>query len=220
MEPAIPPSSCDWLEASDVHALFPTCVWQLQLRRELYEPANATLLALIARLRGEGPEPAPGAAWQSAQALHRLPELAGLTACFDDAVRSVLRFLQVGYEHFTLTACWASVYPPGAGHRMHTHPNNFLSGVYYVRTAPGAETINFHDPRAQTSILRPPVTALTSANTDQAVMRVRPGMLLLFPAFLPHSVDANGSGAERVSLSFNVMFSGFTEHLAKPLWGE
>ena len=27
--------------------------------------------------------------------------------------------------------------------------NNFLSGVYYVQTWPGADTINFHDPRPQ-----------------------------------------------------------------------
>ena len=200
--------------------MFPTCVWQLQLTPEVYEPANARVLELISRLRGGVTELAPGAAWQSAHDLHELPELADLTACFGDAVRSVLRFLQVGYEHFAVTACWANVHPPEAAHRLHTHPNNFLSGVYYVRTAEGADTINFHDPRAQTSIIRPPVRALTSANTDQVVMRVAPGMLLLFPAFLPHSVDANRSATERVSLSFNAMFSGFADNLSKPLWGD
>jgi len=44
------------------------------------------------------------------------------------------------------------------------------------------------------------------------------GTLLLFPAYLPHSVDANTSEAERISLSFNLMFSSFTETLSKPLW--
>jgi hypothetical protein len=38
------------------------------------------------------------------------------------------------------------------------------------------------------------------------------------PAYLQHSVDANTSGAKRVSISFNVMFSSFTERLSKPLW--
>ena len=55
----------------------------------------------------------------------------------------------------------------GAGHRMHSHPNNFLSGVYYVQTHEGADSINFHDPRPQTGIIRPPVTGLTAENTDQ-----------------------------------------------------
>ena len=45
-----------------------------------------------------------------------------------------------------------------------------------------------------------------------------PGTLLMFPSYLEHSVDANTSDAERVSVSFNVMFSSFTERLSKPLW--
>ena len=67
-------------------------------------------------------------------------------------------------------------------------------------------------------MIRPPVTGLTAANTDQVVVRVRDGALLLFPAWLEHSVDGNESGRERISVSFNVMFSSFTENLSRPLW--
>jgi uncharacterized protein (TIGR02466 family) len=93
-----------------------------------------------------------------------------------------------------------------------------LSGAYYVRTHPGADTINFHDPRHQTGIIRPPVVELTAENTDLVVVTVRNGTLLLFPAYLQHSVDANTSDEERISLSFNIMFSAFTENLSKPMW--
>jgi len=204
------------LEASEIHPLFPTFVWKLRLRRDLLQP----VLGLIARLRGRAAELAPGSAWQSAHDLHELPELRELVAGFRDAVSSVLRFLHVGHDDFVITGCWANLYAPGAAHGMHTHPNNFLSGVYYVRTAESANTINFHDPRAQTAIIRPPVTALTGENTDQVVMPVEPGVLLLFPAYLPHSVDENRSATVRASLSFNVMFGGFAETLARPMWGE
>jgi uncharacterized protein (TIGR02466 family) len=204
-----------WLEASEVHPMFPTFVWKLRLRGDLVHP----LPDLIARLRGPAPL-AAGSAWQSAHDLHELPELSELVACFRDAVRSVLRFLRIGNDDFAITGCWANLYAPGAAHRVHTHPNNFLSGVYYVRTAGGANTINFHDPRAQSAVIRPPVTALTGENTDQVVMPVEPGVLLLFPAYLPHSVDENRSDTVRASLSFNVMFRGFAETIAKPMWGE
>jgi uncharacterized protein (TIGR02466 family) len=90
--------------------------------------------------------------------------------------------------------------------------------VYYVQTGPGAGSINFHDPRVQTGIIRPTVTELTAANTDQVVVRVRDGALLLFPAYLDHSVDANESDRERISVSFNIMFSSFAENLSRPLW--
>jgi ectoine hydroxylase-related dioxygenase (phytanoyl-CoA dioxygenase family) len=62
------------------------------------------------------------------------------------------------------------------------------------------------------------VVELTAQNTDQVVVRVKNGTLLVFPTFLRHSVDANGSEEERISISFNVMFSSFTENLSKPLW--
>ena len=133
-------------------------------------------------------------------------------------VTSILRFLRIGHDAFQITGCWATVLAKGASHRMHSHPNNFLSGAYYLRTHPGADSINFHDPRRQTGIIRPPVTELTAENTDQVVVKVRNGTLLMFPSYLEHSVDANASDHERISLSFNVMFSGFTEQLSKPLW--
>ncbi len=103
---------------------------------------------------------------------------------------------------------------------MHAHPNNFLSGVYYLKVQPGADTINFHDPRPQTGIIRPPVTELTAYNTDQVVVMVENGALLIFPAWLPHSVDANRSDRPRISISFNLMFTAYAETMGGPLWGE
>ncbi len=130
----------------------------------------------------------------------------------------MLQFLKIRTAAIEITGCWANLYAPGASHRAHSHPNNYLSAVYYVRTWPGADTINFHDPRRQTGVIRPPVVELTAENTDQVVIKVREGTLLMFPSYLEHSVDANTSDAERVSVSFNVMFSSFAERLSKPLW--
>ena len=107
---------------------------------------------------------------------------------------------------------------PEAAHAVHHHPNNFLSGSYYVSAPEGADTIAFHDPRPQTRIIRPPVRELTNENTDQVVVRVRPGTLLLFPSWLEHSVPPNRSDKLRISLSFNVMFSRYTETMAPPMW--
>jgi hypothetical protein len=47
---------------------------------------------------------------------------------------------------------------------------------------------------------------------------VKDGTMLVFPAYLQHSVDASASEEERISISFNIMFSSFAKHLAKPLW--
>jgi uncharacterized protein (TIGR02466 family) len=192
----------------------------MQLRAEVHEPIDAGALGLLHSLRQGLSELKPGEAWQSGHALHRREELHALCDCVSRAAASVLRFLNIGEQAIEITGCWANLYAPGAAHRAHNHPNNYLSAVYYVRTSPGADTINFHDPRSQTGVIRPPVTELTAANTDQVVVRVGNGTLLVFPSYLQHSVDANASGESRVSLSFNLMFSAFTAALSKPLWGD
>jgi uncharacterized protein (TIGR02466 family) len=206
-------------ESGEVLRLFPTFVWKARLAPEVHRPIDDAILGKLRELQPEAGVP-PGALWQSSHGLHQLEAFAGLIQAIGAAVARVADFLELGAADHEITGCWANVAPPGASHRTHSHPNNFLSGVYYVRLPEGADTINFHDPRPQTGILRPPVTALTAYNTDQVVVKVAPGTLLVFPAWLPHSVDPNASGANRISVSFNVMFRDFAATLAKPLWGE
>ena len=207
-----------WLEASDVISMFPTFVWKAQLRPEFRQSLDANILAALNRMRTDLPALSVGQAWQSEHRRHELDEFSELVGCANDLTRSALRFLSIGYDDFEITGFWVNVLAPGAAQRMHSHPNNFLSGVYYLQAGPGTDTINFHDPRIQAGIIRPPVTELTAENTDQVVVRVTGGTLLLFPAYLLHSVDANLSNKERISISFNVMFSSFPELLSRPLW--
>lgn len=207
-----------WIETSDVIPMFPTLVWKIQINAALHDAMDAKILAVLERIRRDLPKLVASQGWQSEQTLHEREEFRDLVACINNAAQSVLRFLRIGYDAFEITGCWATVLARGAAHKVHSHPNNFLSGVYYVRTHPGTDTINFHDPRSQTGIIRPPVVELTAENTDQVVVTVKNGTLLIFPAYLQHSVDANMSEEERISISFNIMFSSFAENLSKPLW--
>ena len=203
------------IERLEVLPLFPTLVWKTRLAAENSGPVNRFLESYLHDLVSNL---APGEAWQSDDDLHRLVGLEPLVACIESAADSVLDGLKIGPREVEITACWATVNAPGRGHAAHAHPNSFLSGVYYVETRAGADTINFHDPRSQVGIIRPPVTQVVAANADQAVVAVSDGALLLFPSWLQHSVDPNASEANRISVSFNLMFSAYTERLCKPLW--
>src|SRR6266542_1002396 len=207
-----------WLEASDVIPMFPTLVWKILLKAELRDVIAAKVLTTLETLRRDLPTLELRQGWQSEQTLHLRDEFQELISCVNDATKSILQFLRIGQEAFEITGCWATILAKGALHKAHSHPNNFLSGVYYIRIHPGSDTINFHDPRSQTRVIRPPVVELTSANTDQVVVRVTNGTLLMFPSYLEHSVDANVSEQERISISFNIMFTSFAQNLSKPLW--
>ena len=206
------------VESSRALPMFPTFVWKAQLKREIHQRINENIVNRLDEIRRCTPVLQPGQSWQSDQTLHKLDEFGELVSCVNEVATTAFEYLRIGYDAFEITACWANVSTRGAGHRIHSHPNNFLSGVYYVKAQEGADTINFHDPRTQTGIIRPPVTELTAGNTDQVVVNVTNGTLLVFPSWLQHSVDASSSHEERISVSFNIMFSSYTETMSKPLW--
>jgi len=204
----------------DAHVLrmFPTFLWRAELAPEICAPLNERIARMLAEIGAPLGDLKRGECWQSYHGLHRSEPFLGLMDHIQGAADAVLDHLRIAGARCAITGCWANVSAPGGRHGTHSHPNNYLSGVYYVRTQDGADTINFHDPRPQVAIMRPPVDALTAENTDQVVVKVKPGTLLLFPAWLLHSVDANRSDEVRISLAFNLMFASYAETMGKPLW--
>jgi uncharacterized protein (TIGR02466 family) len=205
-------------DSCEVISLFPTLLWRQQLPAAEHAAHRAAVLDVLRAGPSPLPTPSAGESWQSGTTLHRCPELRALVSRFEQTARAALVSLHVGAASFQVTGCWANANASGASHPVHHHPNNFLSGVYYVQVGPGADTINFHDPRPQTGIIRPPVTELRAENVDQVVVRVIDGTLLVFPAYLEHSVSPNESPDVRISVSFNVMFSDYAETMSAPLW--
>jgi len=205
---------------ADSHPLrmFPTLVWRAELAEDLRRGIDTSVLQALAELR-QGLRPLRfGEGWQSDNDLQSNESFDELVACVRAAAIEALDFTKIAHGGISITGCWLNVLAPGGVHRAHSHPNNFLSGVYYVKTQAGADTVNFHDPRPQTRIIRPPATALTADNTDQVVVKVKDGTLLLFPAWLEHSVDENLSAEERISVSFNVMFTAYSDSMSAPMW--
>ena len=73
-----------------------------------------------------------GSNWQTPHDLHTRPAFAEFTQLVEISARSVAQFLQVERYPMMITGCWANINPPSAYHPTHNHPNNYLSGVYYV----------------------------------------------------------------------------------------
>lgn len=198
--------------------MFPSVVWKAQLRPEIAGPVNAAIMRRLGEIGAPLATLRPGESWQSHHRLHEAGECQRLIQAIAAAAAGVLAHLEIGAREVEITGCWANVSAPGARHGTHSHPNNFLSGVYYVQTSAGANTINFHDPRPQSGVMRPPIAKLTADNADLVVATVTDGTLMLFPAWLPHSVDANRSDTVRVSVSFNLMFPHYAETMGAPQW--
>lgn len=198
--------------------VFPTLLWVVDLKPAVHEPLNARLLATLGEMTRQRRALKAGENWQTDPDLQQDARFAELCGLIRGAARGALEMLQLDHGGFEITGCWANINPPGAMNQPHNHPNNFLSGTYYVQTPAGAGEIVFADPRPQAFAIFPKVKAYNRFNGNELRVEVKPGRMVLFPAWLMHSVPPNRGAGERISISFNVMFSAFTETMSKPLW--
>ncbi len=206
------------VEAAEMVALFPTWVWLWQLKHEDHQAINDRIKAKLMALMADKPRLEAGGKWQTKQDLHKLEEFQDLNAFIYASATAVLDWLKVIHEGFEITGCWANISAPDAEHVAHTHANNYLSGVYYVQTQEGADTITFLDPRGAIRVIEPRTSQDVPQNSAKMHLHIKDGSLVMFPAWLPHMVSPNMSDKERISVSFNIMFSSFTEKMAKPMW--
>lgn len=191
----------------EIKQFFPSCVWSHELQD--YRELNANLIKELDELRKSTGYENPGSgAWQSNGDLNRLEPFAPLMSCFTAGSERVLDFLKLDYEGFVITDSWANINPPGHSHMIHTHPNNYLSGVYYVKAPEGSGDIEFLDPRQQALVLQPRVTAQTPQNAWKQRITPQEGQLLIFNSWFQHQVQENRSEDDRISISFNIMLKG------------
>jgi uncharacterized protein (TIGR02466 family) len=200
----------------EVEELFPTPLWVLQLGTVEAAALNAKLKAEIEKIISPRPKVPTGSNWQTPQDLHTRPAFADFTKLVEKAGHSVARYLQVEQCPMMITGCWANVNPPGTYHPTHTHPNNFLSGVYYVAMPDAGSQIVFQDPRPV--MIMPRIGKHSRVTANAAVSQTQPGRMVLFPSWLRHHVPSNDGTTERISISFNLMFTNFAETLAQPSW--
>jgi uncharacterized protein (TIGR02466 family) len=206
------------MSGKEVLPLFPTLVFKSQLSPESFEPLNRKILARLDELTADEPPLDPGGMWQTDQRFHEAEGMEDLERIIRGSCTGVLDSMKVAYESFDITGCWANISGPAAPHKMHTHPNNYLSGVYYVKTQDRANSIFFHDPRPQITIISPPPLEVGPATAGKIRVQADPGALIVFPSWLQHSVEPNQSPENRVSIAFNIMFTSYVEQMSPPRW--
>lgn len=141
----------------------------------------------------------------SADQLHQKAEFSDLHRIILDEVMRFADALMINHRDFPLRVmdCWFNIYGPKDGQEIHNHPNNIISGSYYVKASPGCSGIMFHSARAD-SMLLPPMTAANSFNQSVAELAVHEGMMVIFRSSLKHSVRPSPTDDERISVSFNL----------------
>ncbi len=144
------------------------------------------------------------------------PEIAELADSIRCGVLNMVGLLSEirQFESTLRLVAWANVNRSGAFNQIHTHPGSQWSGVYYV--SPGefkdddikfAGQLQIHDPRERAEMVMHPGTPFGNPFRIEP----RPGMMVLFPAWLAHSVNVFYSQTTRISVSFNAELQSFKE---------
>ena len=120
------------------------------------------------------------------------------------------------YKEYKFGQSWVSYKHPGQHHTMHNHPNSLISGVFYFgEITDETPSIRFHNNMlgVNTAIIRPKMKKESRKYLHEHFsINATPGLLLLFPSYLHHSVPLNKSNLTRCSLAFNsVPVVGFGE---------
>lgn len=200
----------------EVEELFPSPLWVIDLGAAEAVAFNAKLKAEIEKIVAPRPKVPSGSNWQTPQDLHTRPAFADFTRLVEKAARGVARYLQVEQFPMMITGCWANINPPGTYHPTHNHPNNYLSGVYYVAVPETGSHLVFQDPRP--IMIAPKAAKLGRVTANAAVSQTPAGRMVIFPSWLRHHVPTNEGTTERISIAFNLMFTTFAETLAAPMW--
>jgi len=105
-----------------------------------------------------------------------------------------------------ITQSWMNWTANGQFHHRHFHYNSLISGVLYIDVDENLDSIIFH--KQEYNQLRPIYQSYNQFNTDNCEIKIKNGMLLLFPSDLSHSVDVKSGDNVRISLAFNTFFKG------------
>jgi uncharacterized protein (TIGR02466 family) len=203
---------------TSVSQVFPTLIWLADLAPDLFTRLNEAILAKLDAITGPRVPSYRGETFQTEHDLYQLAEFEPLRRAIETVADDALRQLAVDAREMVFTGMWANINPPGASHSVHSHPNNFFAGIYYIQCDPKANFTRFYDPRVQANVIVPPPVERNAFNGTLVQVEGKPGRLALFPAWLMHDVPINSSERERITVSFNLMFPQFTERMAMPLW--
>lgn len=105
-----------------------------------------------------------------------------------------------------ITQSWANYTEPNQYHHKHSHPNSFISGVYYINAIKNEDMIKFY--KDLPFIYQINHNQPNNYNSGDVAIFVESGDLVLFPSNFTHNVPPTISKETRISIAFNTFIKG------------
>ena len=189
------------------HDFFPTCLYRF--KHDFEENELNSLIKHIEdnSLSKQNGQIVKRTGSQTQNELHKIDTFTNLTKTITDVTEAILKEQEYMGE-VEITNMWGNILRPQSqrAHAPHSHSNNFLSGVFYLKTSSNTSPIQFFDPRPQSSVLKPRKSGFNTLNSDMAEFQSETGGGVVFPSWLVHWVPETKD--ERISLAWNIIVRG------------
>ena len=188
---------------SNEHMLFPTPLWQIQIKGV----DNDAIKEYCYHLKDntEGVTISNRGGWHSKEILQPLPDaLTELFTNFEGFVNDYCAQI-TGLNNLMLGNFWININQKYDYNRSHDHQNSILSGVYYV-DCEGDDVGNFVAERDDTAefFLGTYKNVSGFTGTSFAITPLT-GFAFLMPSWVLHSVEQNLTDRDRISVAFNLV---------------
>lgn len=134
------------------------------------------------------------------------PELSNIRAFIQSKIYKFVKEIMNSTDELVITQSWINKSGKGESHHEHVHPNSLVSGVWYPVINEQLPPIQFRS-RSQRDVSLQ-CEKFNNFNSATFLLPMKAGELIIFPSNLTHSVPANQSETERISLSFNTWAKG------------
>jgi len=195
---------------TELHLFFPTPIWTNKI--ENYLEINNKMSKYIHALRDKDLltlRKSNIGGWHSPDFDLKDPN----TIFFINSISPILNEMftdmdwDIENQKINITSMWSIINNKEASNDRHIHGNNFISAAYYIKAPKNCGHIVFYDPRAAPVFSHPKSNRPNKLNANSHSIEPKEGLLVLFPSYLQHSVEASQSNEERIVISFNINLS-------------
>lgn len=112
---------------------------------------------------------------------------------------------------FTMKDCWANINSKGDENKLHCHPNNDISGCFWIKSPDTSSCLSYLNSEhfAHDKLLNSLNEDIKQKYFISSELTTTPteGYIALFPSNLMHRVLKNNSDEHRISIAFNIQFN-------------
>ena len=190
-----------------MHLFFSTPIWVSKI--DNHENLNVDMLSYITDLQNKDPQGIIKSnfnGWHSKNFNLKEDMPAKFISSISKNINTALNDMgwDLTSQFIKITNMWSIINEEGAFNQKHHHSNSDLSAAYYVAAHENCGDIVFYDPRPAPVHNHPISKFPNKLNATVNSIKPKPGMLVLFPSYLEHSVNPNLSKEKRVVISFNL----------------